>query len=143
MNDLIIEHIFKNDKFASIKETDYNNIKKIVIYYNEYLLCGTPYLFLYYLDKLDNCIIFNITRSKYLFLIALFQLTTKWAEDIYVSNNYILNLFFGNNKYLKSLKKMELHIFAALDYNLYVSNEIYQEYCISIDKKYNISTNQT
>ena len=136
MLNIIIQHVFSNKRYIDMNDQDRNFIINFINYYITHLIAGTPYLFLYYLDKLEDFYVKDRFKSKYLFLLSILQLTLKWAEDIYYSNRDIIYLFCKSYIYLDEFNKMERDIFAALDYNLYINEEIYMEYSDSIIKKY-------
>jgi hypothetical protein len=119
-----------------MNDQDSDAIIYFINYYITHLIAGTPYLFLYYLDKLEDFYVKDRFKSKYLFLLSILQLTLKWAEDIYYSNRDIIYLFCKSYIYLDEFNKMERDIFAALDYNLYINEETYREYSDSIIQKY-------
>lgn len=136
MLDIIIQHVFSNKRYIDMNDPDSDSIIYFINYYITHLIAGTPYLFLYYLDKLEDFYVKDRFKSKYLFLLSILQLTLKWAEDIYYSNKDIIYLFCKSYIYLDEFNKMERDIFAALDYNLYINEETYREYSDSIIKKY-------
>jgi hypothetical protein len=136
MLDIISQHVFSNKRYIDMNDPDRDSIIYFINYYITHLIAGTPYLFLYYLDKLEDFYVKDRFKSKYLFLLSILQLTLKWTEDIYYSNRDIIYLFCKSYIYLDEFNKMERDIFAALDYNLYINEETYMEYSDSIIKKY-------
>ena len=136
MLDLIYKHIFSDSRFIDIEESESVAIEAAIKYYTTVLLGSTPYLFLYYFDKLENFEIENTFISKYCFIVALLQLTVKWAEDKYYYNVDICKMFFSTLMTIENFNKLERTIFAALDYNLYISQETYIAYTDTIISKY-------
>jgi len=75
-------------------------------------------------------------KNRCFFILALLQLTCKWSEDEYYSNDYILKVFGFRQKDIRCFNIMEWSIFAKLDYNLYISKDQYEEYTKYIETKY-------
>ena len=138
--DIINKHIFNDSRFVNIRKGDQSLLITAIEYYIETYLSSLPYLLLFYFDKLQNFEVnklFNFEfKNKCFFILALLQLTCKWAEDIYCSNKYILKLFDFKEKDITYFDSMEWSIFAALDYNLYISEGQYEEYTKYIEHKY-------
>jgi hypothetical protein len=138
--DIIKKHIFKDSRFVNISKGDQSLLTTAIEYYIESYLSSLPYLLLFYFDKLQNFEVkklFNFEfKNKCFFILALLQLSCKWAEDIYYSNKYILKLFGFKEKDITYFDSMEWSILAALDYNLYISESQYDEYVKYIENKY-------
>jgi len=138
--DIINKHIFKDSRFVNISKGDQSLLTTAIEYYIESYLSSLPYLLLFYFDKLQNFEVkklFNFEfKNKCFFILALLQLSCKWAEDIYYSNKYILKLYEFKEKDITYFDSMEWSIFTALDYNLYISESQYDEYVKYIENKY-------
>jgi hypothetical protein len=140
--DIINKHIFNDSRFVNIIKGEQSLLIRAIEYYIESYLSSLPYLLLFYFDKLQSFEVkklFNFEfKNKCFFILALLQLSCKWAEDIYYSNKYILKLY--DFKEITYFDSMEWSIFAALDYNLYISESQYNEYTKYIENKYSGST---
>ena len=143
--DVINSHIFNDSRFASIWKSDRLLLINAIEYYIDEYLSTLPYLLPFYFDKLQNFEfkntftdkLFNFEfKTKCFFIIALLQLSCKWAEDEYYTNKDILKIFGFKQEDLTIFNNMERHIFAALDYNLYISESQYTEYTKYIENKY-------
>jgi hypothetical protein len=138
--DIINKHIFNDSRFVTIRKGDQRILITAIEYYIETYLSSLPYLLLFYFDKLQNFEVKKLFNSEFknkcFFILALLQLSCKWAEDIYYSNKYILKLFDFKEKDIIYFDSIEWSIFAALDYNLYISKSQYDEYTKYIENKY-------
>ena len=138
--DTINKHIFNDSRFVTIRKGDQTILITAIEYYIETYLSSLPYLLLFYFDKLQNVEVKKLFNSEFknkcFFILALLQLSCKWAEDIYYSNKYILKLFDFKEKDITYFDSLEWSIFAALDYNLYISESQYEEYTKYIENKY-------
>jgi hypothetical protein len=138
--DIINKHIFNDSRFVNIRKGDQILLITAIEYYIESYLSSLPYLLLFYFDKLQNFEVKQLFhfefKNKCFFILALLQLSCKWAEDKYYSNKYILKLYDFKEKDITYFDSMEWSIFAALDYNLYISESQYEEYTKYIENKY-------
>ena len=138
--DIIKKHIFNDSRFINIRKGDQSLLITAIEYYIESYLSSLPYLLLFYFDKLQNFEFNKLFHFEFknncFFILALLQLTCKWAEDIHYSNKYILALYEFKEKDITYFDSMEWSIFAALDYNLYISESQYEEYTKYIENKY-------
>ena len=125
--DILYKHIFADPRFGCLSKGDRNMVCLCVEYFITNFLSHIPLLFLYYFKKLAHFELPHRFIYKYLFIMALLQLCCKWAEDEYYSNKSILNLFYNKNE-CAFFTQIELKIFQALDYNLYVSKETYDAF---------------
>lgn len=136
MLDLIYQHIFSDSRFVYIIEPERVAIEAAIKYYITFFLRSTPYLFLYYFDKLKNYHIEDKQLYKYCYIVVILQLTTKWAEDKYYSNKVICLTLFSTLISLHDFNRLERNIFAALEYNLYINDDTYNKYTEKIINKY-------
>jgi hypothetical protein len=125
--DILNKHVFSDPRFESVSTASRVLISICFEYYIFHFLPHAPLLFLFYFKKLKDFQIGNKFIEKYIFVLALLQLCCKWLEDEHYSNKSIIEQFYSS-KGCKQLTQMELEIFAALDYNMFVSKETYDAF---------------
>jgi hypothetical protein len=127
--DILNKHVFSDPRFESVSTASRVLISICFEYYIFHFLPHAPLLFLFYFKKLKDFHIGNKFIEKYIFVLALLQLCCKWLEDEHYSNNSMIEQFYSS-KGCKQLTQMELEIFAALDYNMFVSKETYDAFVL-------------
>jgi len=125
--DILNKYIFSDPRFEGASKANRVLISLCFEYYIFHFLPHAPLLFLFYFKKLESFHIGNKFIEKYIFVLALLQLCCKWLEDEHYSNKSMIEQFYSL-KGCKQLTQMELAIFAALDYNMFVSKEAYDAF---------------
>lgn len=125
--DILNKYIFSDPRFEGVSTGNRALISLCFEYYITHFLPHAPLLFLFYFKKLQGFQIGNKFIEKYIFVLALLQLCCKWLEDEHYSNKCMIEQFYSI-KGCKQLTRTELAIFAALDYNMFVSKETYDAF---------------
>ena len=115
--------IFSSTSIPKISIYDY--LIRIQTY--TYLEKSTLILSLIFIDKL--CELAEITLTNYNIHRILFtavSLAIKYNEDLFYDNKYYSDIAGVD---IKELKLMEYSFLELTDFNLFVSNELYENYC--------------